>query len=85
MGQKITYDDLFKELQELKSFYYLNKKNWIEMFTGKLSGMIAGGMISETISKEIVEVIKEYYPDLIKQTPTTLSRISKTSPSKKNI
>lgn len=65
MGQQITYDDLFNELQELKSFYYLNKKNWIEMFAGKLSGMIAGGVISETVSKEIVEVIKDNYPDLI--------------------
>lgn len=66
MGQQITYDDLFNELQELKSFYYLNKKNWIEMFAGKLSSMIAGGVISETVSKEIVEVIKNNYPDLIR-------------------
>lgn len=64
-GQQITYDDLFQELQELKSFYYLNKKNWIEMLTGKLSGMIASGVISETISREIAEVIKTNYPDLI--------------------
>lgn len=64
-GQQITYDDLFQELQELKTFYYLNKKNWVEMLSGKLSAMIAGGIISETVSKEIVDVIKKVYPELI--------------------
>lgn len=28
MGQELTYDDLLAELNELKEFYYLNKKNW---------------------------------------------------------
>lgn len=66
LGQQITYDDLFEEIQELKSFYFLSKKNWLEMLAGKLSTMVAGGIISETISKEIVDLLQEKYADLIK-------------------
>lgn len=66
LGQQITYDDLFNEIQELKSFYFLNKKNWLEMLTGKLSTMVVGGIISETVSKEIVTLLQEKYNDLIK-------------------
>lgn len=66
-GQEIIYEDLSKELNEMKEFYFLNKKNWSEMFVGKLSMMIGSGIISETVSKDIVEIIKEEGTNLIEQ------------------
>lgn len=65
LGQEITYDDFKEEFDEMKNHLFLNKKNWTEMFVGKLAQMIAGGIISETISKEIVKLIKESYPRLL--------------------
>lgn len=65
LGQQIIYDDLNTEFEEMKDLYYLNKKNWTQLFTGKLSEMIASGVISETISKNIINVIKDNYQELI--------------------
>jgi predicted DNA-binding protein (MmcQ/YjbR family) len=65
LGQQITYDDVKDEFEELKDLYYLNKKNWVQLFTGKLSEMVAGGVIIETISKDLAEIIKTSYKDLI--------------------
>jgi len=65
MGQELTYDDLVDELNELKEFYFLNKKNWSQMFSGKLLEMVASGVISEAISKKIVATISENYEGLI--------------------
>ncbi len=65
MGQEITYDDLFEELKELKEFYFLNKKHWSQLLIGRLSEMVAGGVISETISKDIVETVTKNYTGLI--------------------
>lgn len=64
-GQQITYDDLKSEFEELKDLYYLNKKNWVQLFAGKLTEMVASGVISETISKDLVSTIKIYYADLV--------------------
>lgn len=65
VGQQITYDDLYNEIQDIKDFYFLNKKNWFQLLTGKLTEMVAGGIISETVSKDIVVIIKERYPDIV--------------------
>jgi len=65
LGQEITYDDFKDEFDEMRDHLFLNKKNWTEMFVGKIAQMIAGGIISETISKEIVKLIKENYPRLL--------------------
>jgi len=66
MGQEITYDDLISELNELKEFYYLNKKHWSQLLIGRLTEMVASGVISETISKDIVETVTKHYAGLIK-------------------
>jgi hypothetical protein len=65
MGQELTYDDLVDELNELKEFYFLNKKNWSQMLIGKLLEMVASGVISEATSKAIVATISENYKGLI--------------------
>jgi hypothetical protein len=66
LGQEITYDDLIEELKDLKEFYYLNKKHWSQMLIGRLTEMVASGVISETISKDIVETVAKHYDGLIK-------------------
>ncbi|GHE71369.1 hypothetical protein [Roseivirga thermotolerans] len=67
VGQQITYDDISDQLIELKDFYFLNKKNWTQLFLGKMTEMIASGVVSESISKELVELIKTNYPTLFGQ------------------
>jgi len=65
LGQQITYDDILAELNELKEFYYLNKKHWSQLLIGKLSEMVAAGVVSESISKDIVEAVSKHYEGLI--------------------
>lgn len=65
LGQEITYDKLSEELNELKEFYYLNKKHWSQMLIGRLTEMVASGVVSETVSKEIVETVLKNYSGLI--------------------
>jgi predicted transcriptional regulator len=56
-GQEVIYTDVLNELGELRQYYNLPKKNWRQMFSGKLGEMVAGGVVSETLSKKIVELI----------------------------
>lgn len=65
LGQQISYDDLTKEFDEMKEHFYLAKKPWSEMFVGKLSEMVASGIISETISKDLISLVRESYSELI--------------------
>lgn len=65
MGQELTYDDFMEELSELKEYYFLNKKNWTQLLIGKLSEMVAAGIISETLCKGIVETVTKNYDGLI--------------------
>ncbi|MEX2484159.1 MAG: hypothetical protein WED10_06360 [Brumimicrobium sp.] len=64
-GQEIIYEDLSKELNEMKEYFFLNKKTWSQLFIGKLSTMISSGVISQTASTKIVELIQEDYSNLI--------------------
>ncbi|WPU99190.1 hypothetical protein SNE26_24565 [Mucilaginibacter sp. cycad4] len=57
MGQQIIYDDLSAELQELKDFYILGKKKWYQLFLGKTTEMVISGVISETVSKELISAM----------------------------
>jgi O6-methylguanine-DNA--protein-cysteine methyltransferase len=65
IGQEFTYDDIVQELNELKEFYFLNKKHWSQMLIGRLTEMVASGVISETLSKEIVETVVKNYGGII--------------------
>lgn len=55
LGQQLTYDDFKDEFEEMKSLFYMNKKSWKQMLAGKLVEMVASGVVSETVSKSIVE------------------------------
>lgn len=65
MSGQITYDDFLEEFKELKEMYFLNKKTWIQILTGKLTEMVAGGVISETLSKQIITEIKDNYVSIL--------------------
>jgi hypothetical protein len=67
LGNEIIYDDIIKEIAELKELYFLGKKNWTQLFAGKIVEMTAGGIISETISKDILSIIKPTLKNLIQQ------------------
>lgn len=54
MGQEVIYEDLKKELEELKELYFLGKKKWNQLFLGKCLEMVASGVISETVSKQLI-------------------------------
>ena len=54
--QQFTYEDFVEQFEELKSYFFLNKKSWNQMLAGKLLEMVAGGIITETVSKQIVSV-----------------------------
>lgn len=56
-GQEIIWTDLLNELNELKAHFSLSKKNWKQLYFGKIVDMVGSGIISETVSKRIAEII----------------------------
>lgn len=64
-GQQITYDDLMQMTEELKELYFLGKKNWTQLLIGKLTEMVASGVVSETVSKAIIDVVNSRYDDFV--------------------
>jgi hypothetical protein len=64
-GQEIIWTDVMNELEEMKKMFFLNKKNWRQLLTGKLVEMVASGIISETVSKKIVDLIKPTAKNLL--------------------
>ena len=66
-GQKITYEDLHDELNDHKDLYFLGKKKWYQLMVGKAIEMTFSGIISQTISKKIIEGIDEVSKQLLNQ------------------
>jgi len=59
IGQQITYDDLMEEIKDLKSLLNtLGKKNWFEVFKGKMIDF-GLGEISKKGIKLVSEIFKE--------------------------
>lgn len=56
-GHQIIYDDLREEINELKELYFLGKKKWQQILVGKCVEMVAGGVIGETVSKQIIDEV----------------------------
>lgn len=67
IGQQVIYEDLAKEINELRELYFLGKKKWYQLFIGKSVDMVTSGIVSETISKQIIEEIKSCWKLLIEQ------------------
>ncbi|MNJ86439.1 hypothetical protein D3C87_39350 [compost metagenome] len=64
-GQQVIYDDLLAEIQELKKWFILGKKNWRQLAVGKAGEMVVGGVISEATAKPLFEMIKSGVTKLI--------------------
>lgn len=60
-GQQIIYE----ELNSLKELFILGKKTWVQLLLGKTREMVISGVISETVSKEIVSVIGKEFNKLL--------------------
>jgi hypothetical protein len=54
-GQEIIYNDI----AELKELHFLGKKNWKQLAVGKLTGVVAAGVIEEATAKDLLEGITE--------------------------
>jgi hypothetical protein len=65
LGNQIIYDDILKEIQELKDLHFLGKKKWYQLLAGKITEMTIGGVISETVSKDLISVIKPSLNNLL--------------------
>lgn len=57
-GQAIYYEDVTKDIQEMKSLHFLGKRKWSQLIIGKLTEMSLSGIVSETISKGFITLIK---------------------------
>jgi hypothetical protein len=67
IGQQIIYEDLNKEINELKDLYFLGKKKWYQLLIGKTAEMVTSGIVSETVAKEIINTVKTTYSNLLTQ------------------
>lgn len=68
MGQEILYnhiDEVKGELTELKELYVYGKKKWLQLFLGKTTEMVISGIISETVSKKLIQIMSDIYPKLL--------------------
>lgn len=64
-GQEIIYEDLLKEIEELKNLYFIGKKNWYQNLAGKSFEMVASGVVSETVSKTLLAIAGKTFTNLI--------------------
>ncbi|MBE7442245.1 MAG: hypothetical protein HS119_07325 [Flavobacteriales bacterium] len=62
-GQELIYDDLIKEINDLKEMYHLGKKTWSQVLKGKSFEMLISGVLDKTIIKHLVEIVEK---DVIK-------------------
>lgn len=57
-SNQLVSDQILKltaELEELKTLYVLGKKNWKQQLAGKLSGMVASGVIAQATAQPIID------------------------------
>lgn len=65
LGQEIIWTDMIEQMEDLKTQLSLPKKNWRQILIGKLYEMIVSGIISEAVSKRIVEVFSPVVGEMI--------------------
>lgn len=59
LGQEI----IFNEIEELKSHFDLGKKNWYQLFKGKLIELVTEKAIDETV----IKIVKDYFSENFNQ------------------
>jgi hypothetical protein len=62
LGQEI----LFEELQELRERMNLGKKSFVQLVFGKVSEMVAGNIVEQTIAKEIFSTLTTGFESTVK-------------------
>lgn len=65
VADEVIWTDMKEDFEELRSLYGLNKRNWRQLFIGKLTEWTVGGVVSETVSKQIVEFINPVAKNLL--------------------
>jgi hypothetical protein len=64
-GQQIIYDELVKQINDLKDLQYLGKKKWYRQFAGTLVEMVANNVVDEAIVKPILGNLKNFATNLL--------------------
>jgi hypothetical protein len=59
LGQEI----LFEEINDLKKHFNLGKKNWFDLFVGRVSRVSADKIIQDTVATEIINALKSIATD----------------------
>lgn len=62
LGQQI----IFNEIEELKYHFNLGKKNWFQLFKGKLVDLSLEKVLDETVIKELYNYVAENFDQAIK-------------------
>lgn len=62
LGQEI----IFNEIEELKYHFNLGKKNWFQLFKGKLIDLSIEKVLDETVIKELYNYVAENFDQAIK-------------------
>ena len=57
-GQEVIWTDIRQDIEELKALYSLGKKTWRQLLVGKITEMVASGVVSDTLSKAIEDMFK---------------------------
>lgn len=66
-GQRIIYEDLSDQLTELKNLYFLGKKKWHQIMVGKVLEMTLSGIISQSLSKDIITGLYDISKQILNQ------------------
>lgn len=62
---ELIYNELKEEIDDLKKWFLIGKKNWIQLAVGKFSEMVASGIVSASISEPIINALKTLLPKLL--------------------
>ncbi|MES2328188.1 MAG: hypothetical protein V4539_01210 [Bacteroidota bacterium] len=65
-SQKISYELLTEQLEELKEIFYLGKQKWHQLLVGKSVEMVVSGIVSETVCKQIISEFNQNVLPLLK-------------------
>ncbi len=65
LGNVLDYGVFVKEIEELKDYYYLNKKIWNQLLIGKLTEMLGRKMVSVALCKEIITLVNDVCPSIL--------------------